>query len=367
MRRLSGVLLVAGAMLLSTAALAGVDYESYKDKWTSVTYSGNDGTLRWGTPWYEIGESDGPTTGAVHVGVDDYYCADHKCLHIWGLGEPMGTVGVYRYADLSVFATAELCYDITRLFDEQFIETADAGLYVQITPNGTDWKTVDSFGLQKSDVEPLHRSVRLDGYLAEGFAVRFVVAGVLGGEVFVDNVEIKGTPVSASTTSTSTTTTIKPTTTTTVKPTTTTTRPKATTTTTRPKSTTTTTRPQATTTTTTQPTTTTTLRETTTTTTLVSTTTTEAAIAVPPLDPPSSGLRLSEVGPMNDYSAEMFSTEMEASASEVLSFEVSADYSAAVEVIESAWVWTLGLALIITGLLLAGLDRRRMRGIAPQA
>ena len=345
MRRSIGVLTVVGLMLISTAAFAGEQWESYKDAWNSVSYSGNDGTLDWAGVWSEIGEADGPAAGAVHVDPDDR-CADYKCLHIYGTAETESTIGVSRKADLSVFGEAEICYDITRAFDEAHRDAADAVLYVQVNHDGS-WKTIDSFDLEATDNEPIHRSKGLGNFLTEGFAVRFVASGVLGGEVFIDNIEVKGELVPSSTSSTSsTTTTIK-------DKETSTTRPKPTTTTSRP-TTTSTERP---TTTTSSPVTTTSEAQTTTTV-AESTTTTQAAVVVPVPLPPDSGIRSTDGGLMNDYDPAMFDPM---DTSEVLGVEITADYRMAVEVIEAAWLWMLGLALVITAALLAGLDRRRTR------
>lgn len=42
--------------------------------------------------------------------------------------------------------------------------------------------------------------------------------------------------------------------------------------------------------------------------------------------------------------------------------EIQADYSSAVEAVESSWAWLLGLLLLIATALVSGLDRRRLAG-----
>jgi len=349
MRRLLAVLTVSALMMVATAALGAVEAEparlaSFLDLFGSVSYSGSDGSISWESPWKEIGEGDGPSNGAVHVDVDPL-CVGVKCLHIFGTGETHSLLGVARSADLSVFEDAELSYDVKRLLDENLEdtleETEDAELLIQLSTDGSEWKTIDSFGLETTDSNPIHRTHGADNWISEGFAVRFVVTGTLGGEVFIDNVEIQGTLVPQPTTTTTTTTTTAPTTTTTTAPTTTTTTAPTTTTTTAP-----------TTTTTTAPTTT--------------STTVAAVVLPPPAPPPESGIRETASGVQADFSSDLFGS-METGYPEVLEVELNADYKMAVEVIESSWVWMIGLLLVIAAAIVGGLDRRKTLRISPKA
>ncbi|MCZ6736694.1 MAG: hypothetical protein O7B77_01820, partial [Actinobacteria bacterium] len=154
----------------------------------------------------------------------------------------------------------------------------------------------------------------------------------LGAEVFIDNVEIKGTFAS------------EPTTTTTTGATTTTTTP-----------------------TTTEATTTTTTRQTTITTEPTATTTTTEIGVVAPTDiPPSgSGIRETASGVQAGYSSGLFGS-MEMGQPQVLTVELSADYKMAVEVIESSWVWMVGLLVVIAGAIVTGIDRRKTLETPPE-
>jgi hypothetical protein len=336
MRRVVAGLSVVTLMILATSAVASVELKSgsYKDDFPGITYSGSSGAIPWeNSPWREIGESNGPGEGAVHVD-EDPYCADYKCLHILGQGETYSLIGVVRSADLSRFEEVDLCYDVKRLFDEDLKGSADAELLVQVSADGSKWTTIDNFGLETTDSSPIHRSKGVSDWISEEFAVRFVVTGTLGAEVFVDNVEIKGALSPAPTT----TTTTERTTTTTIKAKTTTTKHEDTTPT--------------------RPTTTTTRRSSTTTTT-PSTTTTVVAFVVPPSVPPmGSGIRETEAGVQVNFSSGLFGS-MEMGQPEVLDVGLNADYSMAVELIETTWVWMIGLLVLIAGAIATGLDRRR--------
>ena len=355
MRRFIAVLMVSALMVMATAALGSEESKSeesksYSDQFDSVSYLGSNGSIHWESPWHEIGEDDGPSEGSVHVEVDPF-CAADTCLHIFGQGEPYDLIGAVRHADLSEFKEVELSYDVKRLFDEDMEGNADAELLIQISTDGSKWNTIESFDLNETDSSPIHKTKETNDRISEGFAVRFVVTGTLGAEVFIDNVEIKGVLAPKPTT----TTTTKP------RPTTTTTEPttSATTPTTAP-TTTTTPKPRPTTTTTTTPTTTTTTAPTTTTTTVV-------VVAAPrAISPPGSGIRETASGVQAGFPAGLFGS-MELGQPQVLGVELNADYKMAVEVIESAWAWMIGLLLVIAAAIASGLDRRKTLRISPKA
>ena len=358
-------------MAVSSVALAGVaKTESYKDIFPDITYSGSAGSLPWEKPWSEVGDDGSPSSGLVHVYTGG--CYDYKCLNIEGHGD-VGTLGAKRYADLSIFTQAEVCFDVVvELLGDESLTSGT--LAVQATSDGANWKTIDTYSLQNLNRISQHGQQPLDDYLSEGFGIRFVVTGALEGEVYIDNVEIKGTVVvpattstSSSTTSSSSTSTSSSTTSTTKPNVTTTSEPKSTTTTERKATTTTTDRAVDTTTeggttgdtgrtgTTPKP------DSTTTSTTVVESTTTTVAAIVPagPIDPPpNTGLRETPKGVQADYSTELFGA-MDMEDAEVLSVELEANYSMAVEVFSSSWIWVVALLVIIATAIVTGLDRRR--------
>ena len=45
---------------------------------------------------------------------------------------------------------------------------------------------------------------------------------------------------------------------------------------------------------------------------------------------------------------------------------MSADYKMAVEVIESSWVWMVGLLVVIAGAIVTGIDRRKTLETPPE-
>jgi hypothetical protein len=266
--------------------------------------------------------------------MSDGGCAGNRCLHIHGQGFFFSDIGAARFADTSLFTDAELCFEANSIvFDG--LELGDTNLYVEVTTDrGANWETVDVLSVLDLWDDDTERTVSLDGHLSEGFGVRFVVNGLLDGEVFIDDVEILGQLDEGTTP-----TTIKPPTTTTTSPTTTTT--------------------------TTRPTTTTTTAGITSSTVPATTSTTVAARdqGVPPIptdqgaEPPAGegGLRLAYMGIQADYDGSAYE-DGGMVAPEVLGLTV--EYSMAVEMIAANWVWTVVLVLLVSGLLLVGIERR---------
>lgn len=337
-RSLAGVVAIA-VMLIGTQALAeSSEYLSYLDTFETGGYAGSHGSIPWESTWKEIGESDGPDAGVWQVHHEEG-CADGACAHAVSAGEKYEAIGIVRAADLSMFQYVELCYDITRDFEDDGKGLADARLLVQVTSDGETWSTIKDLELQASDGGPLHKSHDISKWISKSFAVRYLVTGTLTGAVYVDNVEIQGTIPPATTTTTSTTTTTtrpKPTTTTTVRPTTTSTVPETTTT----SSTTSTTLPLATTTT--------------------SPDDDEGFVGATPTDgpPPGTGLREADMGIQADYDATIFGN-MEMDEPQVLGFEVAAEYRLAAEAIEASWMWMLSLGVIVAWAIVSNMDRRR--------
>jgi hypothetical protein len=342
MRLLSRLLAIGAAVvMLATTALAG-EYGAYRDEFKDVSYNGSVGSLDWtSSGWAELNDDGDKTTGAVHVDPGGN-CVGSNCLHIHSDGGELVGVGAKRQADTSVFSWFELRYEVR--YDEYGAGT-DAVLVVEKSVNGgQDWHSLRTHelheGLQESPIIEI-------GGPYQSTVIRFTVHGYVAGEVFIDDVELKGSLAG------STTTTTSPSTTTTVKATTTTT--KATTTTT--KATTTTTK-ATTTTSTTAPTTTTTVPET--------TETTDAIVITPPQEPPSrfsgpppgSGIRETAMGLQVAFEDDLFG-EVRVVSPDFASVDHNANFRIVAEVIESGWVWIVILVCLIAWATVAGLEQRR--------
>ncbi|HUF14921.1 MAG TPA: hypothetical protein VMQ46_03435 [Acidimicrobiia bacterium] len=350
MRRcLGGVLVMA---LLVPAVVASAGSENYRDDFGEISYSGSDGSLEWSDPWVESEDNDpeggnDPAAGQIRV-VDDGNCSNNKCLRIEG--GPLAQLWISRKADLTGFMTADLSFDLE--IDPALLSTAT--LAVQVRGNGSGWKTLKTYPLLLNDGS-FEESFDVSSYIGADFELLFSLDNVLGGDdVYIDRVEIEGsvTPSTSTTSTTSLTTISVPTitvptisvstTSTTSAPTTSTTQPRVTTTTPRPNTTETedpsSSAGEGATTTTTNPT----------------------ASADLPIPPGDGGLRDPGVGLLADYRPGMMGA-LDFEGVEVLGAEINADFTIAVEVFEATKLWIAVLALLITTVLVSGLDRRRSK------
>ncbi len=371
MRRILGLVVVLSiALIPAVAALATT--ADYADDFSGGGYSDNDGSLDFGGDWFEFGDTGGAGSGKVHIGEE--LCSNNLCLHLEGGGVVLTQFGIERPADLSIFNSAQLKFDLR--VQAQLLDTAS--LQVQGW-DGSTWRTLATYSLATSSTST--KNIPLNAVLCEQFKLRFVVPalGLLhNGALTIDKVSISGSLMETTTTTTtttstsSTTSTTAPTTTSTSTPTTTSTIP-----------TTTSTHPEETTSSTTDPATTTTTRRgddtptptgegtgttdpsTTTTTSSDGSTSTSIVVAVgdtepPPSDPFDGGLRDTGVGLISDYHAGM-NGDMFPADVEVLSAEVTANFSLAVERIGTAKIWVAALALMIAAAVVSGMDSRRTR------
>jgi hypothetical protein len=375
-RRLIAAVVTIALMGLAVTASAH-ETEHYKDKFTSISWHGSDGSLTWPAPWTEIGDDGDEKKGNVRV-VSAGNCSG-TCMRMSALTTLLGSIGAVRSADTSFLEEITLSFDV-RSTSSLLASTLD----VQVNGGG-GWVGVAQYNLAPGINE--HASIDVSDFSSENFQVRFLFSGLLlSSEVYVDTVEILGTYIE----STTTTTTLPPTTTTTA-PTTTTTQPSTTTTSGAQGPTPTTTpRSGSPGTTTTQPgggkSTTTTVPGdndgSTTSTTPDSTTT---IIAVGPggpgqggmpdgggpdnegangdgmadaFAPGGSGIRAAARGLQANFQGDLYGDVRSVSALNGIDFQ--ADFNMAVEVIEASWAWIVLLGLVIAYSIVSGLDRRRV-------
>lgn len=335
------------SIALTPVAFASEDQVTYRDQFNQISYTGSDGSLTWSNPWEEVGESDGASDGAVRV-VSDSLCASGRCLRVRSETFAIDMFGADRLADASIFSDAVLSYHLQSRFLGLPLGVFAGDVEVQVTTDhGTSWTTVDGWAIADLSGQPKIRVLSINGFLSRGFGVRFVVDGLIGGEMFVDNVEIRGTLRPSTTT-----TTTSPTTTTTA-PTTTTTEAGATNSTTASGGggdSPTRDRTDATTSTTLPPSTTTIVGET------RITDSPEGAMPGSEALPIDFGeMRHAEHGLQVGYDMGLFG-DTDMVRPEVLGLSV--DYRMAVEVVSSSWLGLVALVLLITAALVHGLDRR---------
>ena len=275
--RFTAVVALSFALLSIPGAASALNY-TVRDEFSTVSYSGSDGTFDWTGPWVELGETDGPSAGTIDVSTDSR-CAVDTCLRIGGTEADVNDKGVWREVNLATALSATLIFSYRRA-----LAKGTGSVTLSISSNGgATWSTLSVYDFAGSanqtdavfDVTP---------YIGKNTRIRFLASGSsVTNSLYFDNIEIAADfPVAAVTTTTTATTTTSAATTTT-----TTTTAAATTTTTAATTT------SAATTTTTTAATTTSAATTTTTTTAATTTsaatTTTAAAAFGGADPQANG------------------------------------------------------------------------------
>lgn len=353
-------------------SVSATESGDYKDKFTAIGWGGSDGSLAWSGPWSEIGDDGDEKKGNVRV-VSSGNCASGNCIRISALTTLLGQIGAVRTADTSDLSEANLRFDL-----KATASLVGSELEVQVNGGG-GWVTVAEYQLGAAlTVSP---DIDVSAFGSENFRVRFMFSGLLlSSEVFVDNVEVRGSIIEEPTT---TTTTIPQTTTTTIA-TTTSTHSPTTTTTTRPGNTSTTTNPG-----TSGSTTSTSVATTTSTTPTTAagpeppregtdsrdaetpsstTSTTSTTIVVERIGGPGSGgddattidrsgIRATARGLQASFQGDLFGEVRSVAALGGVDFQ--ADYNMAVEVIRASWAWMVLLGLLVAYSIISGLDRRR--------
>jgi hypothetical protein len=218
------------------ATAADTDF-SFTDHFSSGRYTGNEGSVDYDGPWWELRDRGGSTKGAIAV-VDDGNCPHGPCARIAAQGELWGT-GLARRANTEGAVTANLRFMYRLVVDEP-----SAGRLDIVALDGWNWEVLDSIDLTDATDGVHSRTYDVADYAAQLLTVGFFASGEWRGAVYIDDVEVFGrwidsaiaepptttTSTTAAPTTTSTSTTAAPTTTSSPPPTAST--PMATTTTT---------------------------------------------------------------------------------------------------------------------------------------
>jgi hypothetical protein len=207
--------------------------ETFRDNFTSISYSGNNGSLNWSGSWQEWGESNGATSGSVQVATSDRCSSGSgNCLRIGSDGGTLSNHGASRAADLTDAVSATLSFGYRRQIQGQ----VSGSVTVQVSGNGgSSWTTLTTInfsGPQKASTATFD----IGGYTGSTTVVRFRGSGSgINGYLYIDAVEVTADMAASTTTTIVVTTTVPGATTSTTTPgSSTTTVPGATTSTTTP-------------------------------------------------------------------------------------------------------------------------------------
>ena len=166
---------VAGALVTAT----------FRDEFTTSSWSGNNGDTNWLDAWTRLPAEDGVSiTGGTN-------CVAPKCLRMGAIDEGIGGAGVYRGANLAGATEAVLSFSYKRVLDGV---PAQGGVRLKVGTTAIPGTTLWSATIDGSD--PSHQTVSFDigpwisGTTHIGF---FGYGGVVAGHVFIDNVQIVAT------------------------------------------------------------------------------------------------------------------------------------------------------------------------------
>jgi type II secretory pathway pseudopilin PulG len=147
-----------------------------------AAYAGNDGTRNWTGDWQEIGESDGPGSGAVRA-ISSTTCAYGGCLRLdAGL---LSNVGASREANVVGVTSAVLRVDTRRDGGNWTLQVSGDG--------GGSWQTLKS-AAAGTDSSQVRDSFNVSAYATANMRIRFMSSQLLGlgtKDVYIDNVEIE--------------------------------------------------------------------------------------------------------------------------------------------------------------------------------
>ncbi len=151
------------------------------DEFNSASFSENDGTDDWAASFSELGESDGPSAGAVQI--------TGGSLQLGGLIASLAGKGVSREADLSTATAATLTYSYKRTGSV----VLSASVKVAVSNNGgSTWTNLATYTLNGSDSSFISQSFNIASYMSADTEVRVRGTGTLSvvGTFQLDNLEI---------------------------------------------------------------------------------------------------------------------------------------------------------------------------------
>ena len=158
--------------------------ETYRDEFSTISYSNNDGSLNWANDWQEIGESNGPANGHVSIG---------NLLGEDGLIIRQKNNGISRTFNLPNTSNTTLSFDYAR----RGLGTASHEFTLHISDNGgTSWVQLDSWQGPAHDTSLLSASYDLSAYSSNNTQIRFLSSNSVVGndKFFIDNIQVSTTP-----------------------------------------------------------------------------------------------------------------------------------------------------------------------------
>lgn len=153
----------------------GGSCETFRDEFSTTSYSRQDGTANWATNWIETGDNNNASNGDIEIDTGE--------LQLEGDGSGPS---IEREADLSSYTTATLTFDYRT--SGGWEPSDDLEIYISNNGGGS-WTLLDIF----SDDQAVSSYTRdISTSISSNTRIRFVEAANNGSELFhIDNVQIE--------------------------------------------------------------------------------------------------------------------------------------------------------------------------------
>jgi hypothetical protein len=158
--------------------------ETFRDEFSTESYSRNDGTVSWASNWIETGDNGSASNGDIEI--------SGNLLQLEGDGtggsSTFGGPSIEREADLSPYTSATLSFDYSESGNWEGNDYID----IWASPDGgANWTRIHFF---RNDQGSTTQSFSQDitSFISSNFRVAFVERADSGDEIFyIDNVQIE--------------------------------------------------------------------------------------------------------------------------------------------------------------------------------
>ncbi len=157
--------------------------ETFSDKFNSVSYSNQDGTVYWLGNWIESNDNNSPSGGEIQITGNELRIENSNRA-------------IARNADLSAYSSATITFD----YQESRFDNNSDYIDIEVQGGGNGWTSLQNFA--GSNVGSGNASLIVSSsFLASDFQIRFITSINLGGSdrFYVDNLSIEacGNAISA--------------------------------------------------------------------------------------------------------------------------------------------------------------------------
>ncbi|MCP4430234.1 MAG: LamG domain-containing protein, partial [Gammaproteobacteria bacterium] len=165
----------AAPLLVVNYSTGGLSCETYRDNFSSTSYSNQDGSMNWSGNWLETNDNGSPNSGDIRIAGNRLEIKDDNR-------------SITRAADLSSYTTATLTFD----YQESSFDSASDYVDVEVRQGGGSWTNLQRFS--GSSINSGSASLAIGSVLlASDTEVRLITSNSLGNSdrFRVDNFQIE--------------------------------------------------------------------------------------------------------------------------------------------------------------------------------